>query len=207
MSSRDPIKTLPPTYQQVHLLSVGKLNVLIWLNIMSLFPLAISSLLIFGSLLIYHTELNGPLVIQALPDHIPSGVGLAIVLLVLPLHEWIHGLSIAHYGHKPRYGVKWMVLFATSDNALFRRNEFIHIALAPLAVITAGGLLVLAVAPLGIAEWIALAISINAAGAIGDIWMTAVALRYDRSALIRDEEDSMRIFAPQSSSSSVSSLT
>jgi hypothetical protein len=36
---------------------------------------------------------------------------------------------------------------------------------------------------------------VNAAGAIGDLWMTSVALRYDSSVLIRDEEDSMRIFA------------
>jgi len=199
MSSRNPIKALPPSYRQVHLLSVGRRSVLIWLNIMSLLPLAISGLLIFGLLMIYHAELNAPLVIHAIPGNIPSGIGLAIVLLVLPLHEWIHGLSIAHYGHKPRYGAKWMVLFATSDNALFRRNEFIHIALAPLVVITTSGLILIAFVPLGLAEWIALAISINAAGAIGDIWMAAIALRYDRSALIRDEEDSMRIFAPQTS--------
>lgn len=199
MSSRNPITALPTSYRQVRLLSVGRRSVLIWLNIMSLLPLVISGLLIFGLLMIYHAELNAPLVIHAIPGNIPSGVGLAIVLLVLPLHEWIHGLSIAHYGHKPRYGAKWMVLFATSNNALFRRNEFIHIALAPLVVITTGGLILIVFLPLGLAEWIALAISINAAGAIGDIWMAAIALRYDRSALIRDEEDSMRIFAPQTS--------
>ena len=55
----------------------------------------------------------------------------------------------------------------------------------------------MALLPLGLAEWIALAVTINAAGAVGDIWMTAVALRYDATALVRDEEDSMRIFARQ----------
>ena len=121
--------------------------------------------------------------------------GLASALIVLPLHEWIHGLLIARYGHKPRYGVKLMVLFATSDGALFRRREFIRIALAPLTVITAVGCLIMLFLPFGLAYWVALAVVLNAGGAIGDLWMTAIALRYDLSALIRDEEDSMRIFA------------
>jgi hypothetical protein len=125
----------------------------------------------------------------------PSQLGLLLVVLILPLHELIHGVVIARYGHKPRYGVKLFVLFATSDGALFRRNEFVRIALAPLVVISAVGSAIMLFLPFGLGYWIALAITLNAAGAIGDLWMTAVALRYDPSALVRDEADSMRIFA------------
>lgn len=200
-ASRQPIMTLPPSYREVRHLSVSKRSVLIWLNILSLLPLVISGLVIFGLLIIYHAELNAPLVIHALPDTIPSGLGIALVVLVLPLHEWIHGITIARCGHRPRYGAKWFVLFATSDNALFRRNEFLKIALAPLVLITLGGFALMAFVPLGLAEWIALGTTINAAGAVGDIWMAAVVLRYDATALIRDEEDSMRIFTQQPISS------
>jgi len=49
--------------------------------------------------------------------------------------------------------------------------------------------------PPRLAQWIALGVVVNAAGAIGDLWMTAVALRFDSSALIQDEEDCMRVFA------------
>lgn len=196
---RHPLTVLPPSYREVRLLSVNNRSVLIWLNILSLLPLMISGSLVFGLLIIYHAELNAPLVIHALPDRIPSGIGIALVVLVLPLHEWIHGISIARYGHRPRYGAKWFVMFATSDNALFRRNEFLRIALAPLVSITLGGLALIALVPPGLAEWIALATTINAAGAVGDIWMAAVVLRYDATALIRDEEDSMRIFIRQPS--------
>ena len=104
-------------------------------------------------------------------------------------------MVIARCGHKPRYGVKLFVLFATSDGALFRRDEFIRVALAPLVVITAMGGLLMLFLPFGMAYWVGLAVVLNAGGAIGDLWMTAVALRYDPSTLIRDEEDSMRIFA------------
>ena len=191
----EPVITLPPHYQEVQYLNINEHGVLLWLNLMSLVPLTISALIVFGSLLVYSQELGSPLVIDALPGSVPTLVGLAAVLIVLPLHEWIHGMVIARCGHKPRYGVKLFVLFATSDGALFRRDEFIRVALAPLVVITAMGGLLMLFLPFGMAYWVGLAVVLNAGGAIGDLWMTAVALRYDPSALIRDEEDSMRIFA------------
>lgn len=190
-----PVTALPPNYQEVHYISINKPGVLIWLNVLSLIPLVISGLLFFGALIAYH-EVGAPLVLTALPNEIPSLVGLGVVLLFLPLHEWIHGLTISYYGHRPRYGFKWSVLFATSDGALFRRREFLWIALAPLLYITLIGLVLLLFLPGDLASWIALGMTINAAGAIGDIWMSMVALRFDSAILIRDEEDSMRIFAP-----------
>jgi len=92
-----------------------------------------------------------------------------------------------------------MVLFATSDGAYFRRAEFVRVALAPLALITIGGALIILLLPQGMAYWVALAIALNAAGSIGDLWMVAVALRFEPSALIRDEADRMRIFAARPS--------
>jgi hypothetical protein len=188
------VEHLPANYHETHYISLSKPGVFIWLNVLSLIPMLISGLLVFGALLVYHEELGAPLVINGLPDRLPSLVGLGLVLLVLPLHEYVHGLAIKHTGHTPRYGAKWLVLFATSDGALFRRNEFIQIALAPLVVISLGGLPLMLILPYKLANWLALAVMLNAAGAIGDLWMTIVALRFDASALIRDEEDSMRIF-------------
>lgn len=191
----DPISVLPANYQEVHYMSINERGVLLWLNLLSLVPLAIAALLVFGGLLVYHDGLGAPLVIETLPDSMPMWLGMIVVLMVLPLHEWLHGIMIARCGHRPRYGVKLFVLFATSDGALFRRSEFIKIALAPLVVITICGSIILLFLPFGLASWLALAVILNAGGAIGDLWMTAIALRYDSSALIRDEEDSMRVFA------------
>jgi hypothetical protein len=190
-----PVLVLPINYREVSYMSINERGMLIWLNVMSLVPLVIVGLLIFGALLVYHGELGAPLVIHALPDEIPPAAGFALIVLVLPLHEWIHGLTIRHYGHRPRYGIKRFVLFATSDGALFRRDEFVRIALAPLSVITAVGVGVMLFVPPDIGGWVGWAVVVNAAGAIGDLWMTSVTLRYDSSVLIRDEEDSMRIFA------------
>lgn len=188
-----PIRSLPPGYREAERMRVTEPRRLFWLNVFSLIPLAGSGLVIGGLLAIYNAA-DAPLVIDALPQSIPSEIGLLLVLLVLPLHEWIHGQAIRYYGHRPRYGAKFLVLFATADGALFRRDEFIRIALAPLVAITLVGVPVLAFLPSGLAQWVALAVMMNAGGAIGDIWMTAVALRFAPSALIRDEEDSMRVF-------------
>lgn len=193
--SAPPLTTLPAGYREVTHLSLNERGRMLWLNLWSLLLLGISAVPIYGTLLVYHEELGGPLVINALPNRAPNGLGLLAVILVLPLHEWIHGLTIRRLGHRPRYGIKLMVLFATSDGALFRRSEFVQIALAPLVVITLSGELLMLFLPYELGRWLALALAVNAAGAIGDLWMTVVALRYGPSALIRDEEDSMRIFA------------
>ncbi|MBN1202130.1 MAG: DUF3267 domain-containing protein [Anaerolineae bacterium] len=190
----NPVTALPANYRQVYYLRLTERGRLLWLNVLSLVPLAISGVVVIILLIAYHS-VGAPLVIDALPGELPTLYGMALVLLVLPLHEWLHGLAIRRVGHRPRYGVRLLVLFATADGAYFRRGEFIQVSLAPLVVISAAGLFLMLFLPLGLAQWIALAVMMNAAGAIGDLWMALVALRFDPSVLVQDEEDAMRIFA------------
>jgi hypothetical protein len=194
MEKPKPLSALPADYREVHYFTVNKPGVLLWLNLLSLIPMVICGLMVFGTLLVYHEEIGGFLVLPFLPEKIPTWAGLGLLFFVLPLHEWLHGLAIQHYGHRPRYGFKLIVLYATSDGAYFRRNEFIRIALAPLVIITLVGMPLLVFFPMEIGRWLAWTITLNAAGSIGDLWMTSVALRYDPTALILDEEDSMRVF-------------
>jgi hypothetical protein len=191
-----PVSALPEGYREVHYMNVTQRGVLLWLNLLSLLPLAVSSMLVFGGLIVYHGRIGAPLVVGGLPQQVPTLVGFGLSLLVLPLHEWIHGLVMRRCGHTARYGIKWFMLFATSDGGLFRRDEFLRVALAPLVLISVGGVTLMVFLPMGLAYWVALAVVINAAGAIGDLWMTVVVARFDSSALVRDEEDSIRIFSP-----------
>lgn len=202
--THQPITILPASYHEVHAISINDRGMLLKLNVLSLIPLIISSLIVFGALLVYHEEMGAPLVITALPDDLPNPIGLLLIPPVLLLHEMCHGLMIRHFGHTPRYGAKWLVIFATSDGAFFRRNEFIRIALAPLTIITWAGALLMLFVPQGLATWVAWAITLNAAGSIGDLWMTMVALRFEPSVLIRDEADGMRIFARRTASPGMS---
>lgn len=185
---------LPHGYRQVHQMRVTQRGLLLRLNLLALLPMAGAGILLSGFLILYHNA-GAPLVIEALPDNLTNWQGTLLVLLVLPLHEWIHGQMIRRFGHTPRYGIKWGVLFATADGALFRRDAFIQIALAPLVVITLGGMALMLFLPEQLALWVGLAITVNAGGAIGDLWMALVARRFPPSALIEDREDSMCIYA------------
>jgi len=49
---------------------------------------------------------------------------------------------------------------------------------------------------------LALAVIINGTGAVGDVWMTAVVLRYPHGqTLVEDEADSIRVYVQQHYSS------
>lgn len=72
------------------------------------------------------------------------------------------------------------------------------VLLTPLAALTA--LSVLGMGLLSGTNWVALFAfyaALNASGAIGDMWMTALALRYPRAAYVVDKRDGMEIFLPQ----------
>lgn len=195
MQRQTPPHNLPPHYHQARYLSATEGNVLIWLNIMSLIPLVIAFMIvgIWGVLV---RRLRG-----ALPsvfwENVPWLLAvIAVIILMIVLHEWIHGLAIRWVGYKPRYGINLAkgVFFATTDNGLFWRDQFIIVALAPLVVITLVGMVLMIFTPDSLGYYIGLIVVMNAGGAIGDLWMAAVVWRYPENTLVRDEADSIRIY-------------
>ncbi len=195
-----PIHELPPHYQEVRLLVATEGRTLLWLNLAAIVPLVISLLLmdrwwhfVQGVRGVYGSEIL---------DHMPWWGRLLAVALVLvityTLHEWIHGLAIRWMGHKPRYGIRldMGVMYATTDNAYFPRNAFLVIALAPLVVMTALGMTLMFFVSDALAYYIGLIVVLNASGAVGDLWMSWVVMRYPSYALVRDEADRIRIYMP-----------
>jgi hypothetical protein len=91
-----------------------------------------------------------------------------------------------------------MMFYATSPGFAYPRGKFITVALAPLVVVSL--LAILAMALLAGTAWVALlafVATFNAAGAVGDMWIAAVVLRYPSHAYVVDEKDGMRIFLPE----------
>lgn len=121
------------------------------------------------------------------------------IMLVLVLHELVHGLVMQHYGAKPRYGVIWKALmfYATAPGYAFRRDQYTVIALAPLVILSILGVLLIALPlPAELVVLIALCATANFVGAAGDMYLTSIALRYPSRAYIVDEKDGMRVFMP-----------
>lgn len=68
------------------------------------------------------------------------GSGLAVFLLLLPVHEAIHGLVYKYYGARDiRYGILWRQLaaYATAHNFVIDGRRFVWVALMPFLVINA----------------------------------------------------------------------
>ncbi len=186
---------IPQGYHEVLYWKItGQPMRMIVLQVVSI-PLFIASLLVFYGLAAWLGRLP-------LSGHISllQGIGLLIGLpFVLVLHELVHGLVMRYFGAHPRYGVMWkqLMFYATSPGYAFPRRRYLYVALAPLVVISV--LAVLAMLPLAGTTWVglwALLASVNAAGAIGDLWISLVVLRYPPRAYVIDERDGMRIYLP-----------
>jgi hypothetical protein len=190
--ARSAIHELPSDYHEIRHVELTSDRLLLALNVLA--PVPLTLMLVWMAVWwVIVSAGRAP----SDPVNIPWWLAIiAIIVIVLPLHELLHGLTIHAVGHEARYGMKLSkgVLYATADKALFRRNEYIAVALAPLVGITLAAMLLMLFVPQGLAYYIGIAAVLNAGGAIGDLWSSAILLRYPSSALVRDEEDGFRIY-------------
>ena len=190
--------SLPANYQEVLSWKVtGKPTRVITLNI-----LGIILLIIFGAVFFSLAISVGKLPSEAKFEFGLSEIGsvLAGIVLTLVLHELTHGWVMQMFGARPKYGIIWkgMMFYATSPGYAYHRNNFVVIALAPFVFIST--LVVLGMWLLQGTSWVAfLGICgiVNASGAIGDMWMTMITLRYAATAFVIDERDGIRVYLPK----------
>lgn len=191
---RGPIREVPPQYHEVSHLVVTEGSRIVWLNVLSFVPLivALIGLTLWWMAVVRWRGLHPG------PDF-PLLLGAVMAIAVLGLHECVHALVVALVGHKPKFGAKLDkgVLYVTTDEGLFRRGEFIVVALAPLVVLSLLALALIYALPDPVGYWIGIAGLVNAGGAIGDLWMARVALRYPAELLVKDEADGIRLYMPK----------
>ncbi len=194
-----PIYELPPDYAEIRHVLLTEDRLLIRLNLLAVVPLV--GMIVWLALWWLIVSL-GRAPDAAPAPNIPWWLAVVVIfVLVLPVHEFIHGVTIALFGYKVRYGAKLSkgVLYATSDHALFRRGQYLAIALAPFVVITLLAMLIMAIAPQWLGYYTAIAAVFNAGGAVGDLWSVGVIWRYPPPLLVRDEADGFRLYAPANS--------
>ena len=189
---------LPNDYQEVLSWKVtGKPRRVIALNVVGIFLFIIFGM-IFSSLAISLGKLpsDGNFRLGL------SEISLAIagILLTFVLHELTYGLVMQMFGARPNYGIIWkgLMLYATSPGYAYRRNNYVVIALAPFVFIST--LVVLGIWMLQGTVWVALfgiCGIVNASGAVGDMWIVIIVLRYVATAYVMDERDGIRVFLPK----------
>jgi len=142
-----------------------------------------------------------------LVNHMPTGRSVPLVqafslilavAVTLGLHELAHALAMMAYGARPRFGVLWQgaMLYATAPGFAFRRNAYVVVILAPLVGLSLLALMAILFLPPEAAVLVAVCATVNAAGAVGDLWILRITLRYPEHAYVVDERDGMRIFLP-----------
>src|SRR5438105_13285283 len=120
-------------------------------------------------------------------------------LVILPLHEGIHGLAFAFWGGKPYYGAKLpFALYCGAKDQVFRRNQYLVVGLAPLVIITLAAIVFTLLAP-GLAVYTLFGSIGNFSGAAGDVWMALRLLRQPDSVLAEDTEVGYRLWEIQNS--------
>jgi hypothetical protein len=124
---------------------------------------------------------------------------LAGVIITLALHELSHAAPMRLSGARPIFGFlpRQLLLTTSAPGHAFSRGVYILTLLVPLL-----GLSLLSLALLFLLSgtpWvglIAFCAALNVAGAAGDLWLTAVALRSPARAYFLEERDGVHIFVP-----------
>lgn len=129
-------------------------------------------------------------------------VGLLLVVVGVPLvHEAVHGIVALLLGARPSFGVGAGFAYTTFRESV-GRSGYAAVALAPLIVISIAGIAAVAVWPEH-TELILFVVVVNAAGAIGDLWMTWRLRDVPPNARLYDLADGFAALVPEEAPSQV----
>ncbi|MEQ8673434.1 MAG: DUF3267 domain-containing protein [Aggregatilineales bacterium] len=135
--------------------------------------------------------------ISDIPDVVSIGLIIFVVIFVLWLHELIHASAFyLHSGAPPRIGIRGPIIFASAEGYLNTRSAMLVNALAPFVVISALGLLLIAIAPVTALAWVFIPTVANAAAAGGDFMAVFWLLGLPRATKIEDHGDLLIAYDP-----------
>ncbi len=199
------LKALPEGYHLARRLDLESRQRFLLLNLGSLIPLIGGVILFFAvDRLLYALNVQ-PLLDVPLTDEsrlLLSLVAVILVVILLGVHELCHGLAFEIFGAHPRYGVnlRKSVAYASAADYYLTRDAYLIVALAPLVLISLGTIILMALTGGGIRFVVALLGAVNAGSAVGDLWFSAVCVRYRKDLLVRDFGEGAELFSRQSGS-------
>ena len=180
-------KTLPDTFTLFHSLDLTNRNLIISMNVTGVLLLFIFGWLFWGvaallSPQFFWLELHLFLQKMSIP------VVLLIILPVVLLHELSHALFFWLFSQeRPQIGFNLFYAYASAPDWYFTRRQFILIGLAPILLITLAGVIAMPLVNSLTTTRLILALSVNAAGAIGDFIVVLWVLGQPADILLRDE--------------------
>jgi hypothetical protein len=122
------------------------------------------------------------------------GANILSYLLIMALHEGVHGLVFALMGGRPIFGAKLpFALYCSAPNQLFTRNAYLAVGLAPLVVISLAGMVLIFLEPT-LAPYVQLALIGNFSGAAGDLWAARILLRQPPTVYALDQASGFEVY-------------
>ena len=120
---------------------------------------------------------------------------LVLTVLILPLHEGIHGLFFWIFSRsRPVFGLRPLYAYAGAPNWFFPKRQFAITVLGPLVVIGALGLLLLLLAPISWALMIVFLVALNTGGALGDLYVFIRLLKCSPTTFANDTGEVVTFF-------------
>jgi hypothetical protein len=127
---------------------------------------------------------------------ISVGVLLVGFVAVAFLHELTHGLGLRALGYRPTVGIGPGITYCTVQDIYLTRDQFVAVALIPLVLLSAVGVLVMEALPL-LSSWLLLFLVCNAAACVGDLWMVYIVMHYPNHVYVTDRKDGLEIFGQE----------
>ncbi len=126
-------------------------------------------------------------------DLLVGSVLVAIVIVVV-VHEGLHGGVGMLLGHRPVFGLEPPLVYTTYEEKI-PRDHLIAIALAPLILIDMACIFLYLLGTLRL--FAVLCFAVNTIGALGDVWIVLKIARHSRDSLIQDTKTGVQVWSPE----------
>ncbi len=179
-------KVLPQSFVLFHSLDLSNRSLMIGMNVAG-----VLLLFIFGWLFMGVAAALNPaffwLELQILAGTLSLPAFLVTIVLVVVLHELSHALFLWLFtGERPKIGFNLLYAYAAAPDWYFTRGQFVLIGLAPVLLLTLAGMVAMPLVHFITVPRIILALTVNAAGAIGDFLVVIWVLGQPADILLRD---------------------
>ncbi|MBK8901129.1 MAG: DUF3267 domain-containing protein [Anaerolineaceae bacterium] len=180
-------KTLPPAFTKFHSLDLTNRKLIIAMNMVGLLLLFIFGWLFMGVAAFLNPEFFW-LELRIFVATLTLPAFLLTVAVVVVLHELSHALFFWLFSReRPKIGFNLLYAYAAAPDWYFPRRQFVLIGLAPVLLLSLVGVVTLPLVDFFMAVRLILALTVNAAGAVGDFTAVIWALGQPADILLRDE--------------------
>lgn len=196
-----PTPSLPPDYRSIGTLDITQdRRALLFMNVAGIILLVVSGWFYLWAILRLRAGDSAAGTIGVQAGGLLQTLGLIAAVLVLTafhviLHEAIHGIFFWWFTRsRPRFAFRWTHAYAAAPDWFLPRNAYLLTTLAPLVIITLGGLAILPIVPAGWLTSLWFVLTMNTGGAVGDLYVAGWLLRQPLTCLAHDRGDSVTLY-------------